>query len=165
MVLAPRRIERVEEIRRQMEDLHLPSQSWTDLHSAGRSAGVVIVDTMGELAALYGIATVAFVGKSLFSPGGGHSLLEPVVQGVPVIHGPFVENSAGTADQLGRLGAARLVRGSEDVVNQVHRIFRAPEESRSAALEAKHWIETQRGASSTLAKLALEYLTQARPSP
>jgi len=158
LMLAPRRIERVEEVRRLLAGLGLHSQNWSEFHPGARAAGVVVIDTMGELAKLYGIASVAFVGNSLFPPGGGHSLLEPAVQEAPVLHGPYVENSAGPADQLGRLGAARIVRSPKDMSDQVNRILGAPDEFRAAAHRARQWIETQRGASSALAELLMERL-------
>jgi len=163
LILAPRRLERLEEVRREIVGLHLPVCNWTDLHAGSRVDGVVIIDTMGELARLYAIATVAFVGNSLFPPGGGHSLLEPAVQGVQVTHGPCVENVAGNARQLGLLGASTMVRGYSDVVDHMKKTLESPEESRASVRRAMNWIETQRGASSALAEILLEGL-QSRKS-
>jgi 3-deoxy-D-manno-octulosonic-acid transferase len=164
LILAPRRLERLEQVRHQVAELGLPLKNLSSLHSGSPGPGVIITDTMGELAKLYSIATVAFVGNSLFPPGGGHSLLEPAIQGVPVLHGPYIENSAGPAAQLGQLGAAHVVRGFKDVIDQVNRILEAPEESRAASLRARQWIDSQRGASSTLAELLLENLKGANPA-
>lgn len=164
LILAPRRLERLEQVRRQVAELGLPLQNWTELHAGSPASGVVIIDAMGELARLYGIATVALVGNSLFPPGGGHSLLEPAIQGVPVLHGPYIENSAGPAAQLAQLGAAHVVRGFKDITDQVHRILEAPEEPRAASLRARQWMERQRGASSALAELLLGNLKGANPA-
>ncbi len=162
LILAPRRLERLEEVRREIVDLHLPLHNWTDLHSGSRADGVVIIDTMGELARLYSIATVAFVGNSLFPPGGGHSLLEPAAQGVPLMHGPYVENVAENAHQLGLLGASSVVRGYSDVVDYVKKILESPEDARASVRRAMKWIETQSGASSTLAETLLEGLQSSK---
>ncbi len=53
--------------------------------------GVFLIDTIGELAALYALANVAFVGGSLV-PRGGHNILEPAQHGVPIIVGNHTEN-------------------------------------------------------------------------
>jgi 3-deoxy-D-manno-octulosonic-acid transferase len=52
---------------------------------------IVVLDTIGDLAAVYGIADVAFVGGSLIKKG-GHNPLEPAQFGVPVVMGPSFEN-------------------------------------------------------------------------
>lgn len=66
-------------------------------------SGVLIVDTVGELRELYGIADIAFVGGSLFYRGsnkGGHNLMEPAVCGIPVVFGPHNYSFRDTAQQL-----------------------------------------------------------------
>ena len=66
----------------------------SELRSQGgslKSAHVVIVDTMGELARLYSLASLAIIGGS-FVPVGGHNPLEPLSFGVPVIFGPHMFN-------------------------------------------------------------------------
>jgi 3-deoxy-D-manno-octulosonic-acid transferase len=71
--------------------------------AAPGGAGIFVVDTVGDLRALYGIADVAFVGGSLFFRGsnrGGHNLMEPAVLGLPVIFGPFNFSFADTAREL-----------------------------------------------------------------
>jgi 3-deoxy-D-manno-octulosonic-acid transferase len=68
----------------------------------GRSS-VIIVDTVGELRELYGIADIAFVGGSLFyrsSNKGGHNLMEPAVQGIPVVFGSYHYSFRDTAREL-----------------------------------------------------------------
>jgi 3-deoxy-D-manno-octulosonic-acid transferase len=71
-------------------------------------ADVLVVDTIGQLAALYGLASAAFVGGSLV-PVGGHNLLEPVAAGVPVLFGPHTGHVAETAEALLRSGAGERV--------------------------------------------------------
>ena len=57
----------------------------------GPQCCVAVLDTMGELARVYAIATVAFVGKSLMK-GGGHNILQPIALGKPALFGPYMEN-------------------------------------------------------------------------
>ena len=59
-------------------------------------ADVVVLDTIGELATVYQLATVAFVGGSLVATG-GHNILEPAVFGKPIVFGPHMSNFAEIA--------------------------------------------------------------------
>jgi 3-deoxy-D-manno-octulosonic-acid transferase len=60
---------------------------------------VLLLDTTGELAAVYGLATVAFVGGTLV-PRGGHNILEPAALGIPAVIGPSMENFREIADRF-----------------------------------------------------------------
>jgi 3-deoxy-D-manno-octulosonic-acid transferase len=78
-------------------------------------ADVLVVDTHGELAALYAASTVAFVGGTLV-PVGGHNVLEAALAGVPVLFGPHLVNVADEARALVESGGARMVRNADDLV-------------------------------------------------
>ena len=73
-----------------------------------------LIDTLGELPAVYGAATVAFVGGSL-EPFGGHSPLEPAAAGAPVLFGPHTDNVAHPARELVSAGGARQVRDATEL--------------------------------------------------
>jgi 3-deoxy-D-manno-octulosonic-acid transferase len=68
---------------------------------------VLLVDTVGELAALYAVADLVFVGGSL-APIGGHNVIEPAVHGKAVVFGPHMSNFRDAARLL--LGAAAAVQ-------------------------------------------------------
>jgi 3-deoxy-D-manno-octulosonic-acid transferase len=55
------------------------------------AAGIFLLDSIGELASLYQLADIAFVGGSLV-PRGGHNILEPAYFGRPILVGPYMEN-------------------------------------------------------------------------
>ena len=79
---------------------------------------MLIVDTLGELAALYAAADVAFVGGSLFRRGrdkGGHNLMEPAILGLPVLFGPWNTSFAETARALRQAGAGAMVRDAGEL--------------------------------------------------
>jgi 3-deoxy-D-manno-octulosonic-acid transferase len=94
LVLVPRHPQRAAEIARALGELGAPPQRLTELRS-GRvepdATRPAIVDTIGELERVYGLADLCFVGGSLV-PHGGQNVLEPAAQGVPVITGPHVQN-------------------------------------------------------------------------
>jgi 3-deoxy-D-manno-octulosonic-acid transferase len=73
------------------------------------TADVVVLDTMGELAAAYALGTVAIVGGS-FVPRGGQNILEPAAQGVPVLHGPHMFLAPDQTSVLDGNGALQVRR-------------------------------------------------------
>ncbi len=76
------------------------------------AASVFLVDSIGELAALYSLATVAFVGGSLV-PRGGHNILEPALYGVPIVTGNHYENFRDVVNFFARRNAVRIVGVAE----------------------------------------------------
>jgi 3-deoxy-D-manno-octulosonic-acid transferase len=74
---------------------------------------VVLLDTIGDLAAVYGIADVAFVGGSLVKRG-GHNPLEPAQFGVPVVMGPSFENFRDVVGKMKAADAIRIVGGTTE---------------------------------------------------
>jgi len=90
LVLAPRHPERWDEVAGLIDASGYRFSRRTDLDTATR-ADVVLLDSLGELAALYAIATAAFVGGTLVATG-GHNPLEPAVHAVPVAVGPSMHN-------------------------------------------------------------------------
>jgi len=77
-------------------DWRLHPEGWLTPLQPG---AVVLLDTIGELASVYSLAAVAFVGGSLF-PTGGHNPLEPAQFGVPIVMGPHTHNFRGIAATL-----------------------------------------------------------------
>src|SRR5580704_12946860 len=76
MILAPRRPERFDEVAILLRQMEIPSWRRSLWQGEKLAGGVLLVDSIGELAALYGLADVAFVGGSLV-PRGGHNIIEP----------------------------------------------------------------------------------------
>jgi len=114
MILAPRHPERFERVAALLKNIGLRSwrrSAWTE--SDHRVAGgVFLLDSIGELAPLYSLATVAFVGGSLV-PRGGHNILEAARYGVPVLVGPHTENFREMVNLFRDAGAVRIVGPAE----------------------------------------------------
>jgi len=112
MILAPRRPERFAEVAKLLEQLgiHFWRRSlWSGDPIAG---GVFLVDTIGELAALYALGDVAFVGGSLV-PRGGHNIIEPAQHGVAIIVGNHTENFRDIVGLFQARDAVRVVGPAE----------------------------------------------------
>jgi 3-deoxy-D-manno-octulosonic-acid transferase len=136
---------------------------------AGRLAPgeVLLLDTLGELPALYGRAGVAFVGGSLARVG-GHNLLEPLQRGCPVVFGPHVANAAEAAALALGTGAGYQVDDEAGLRERVLDLLGDPEKARRRAAAARTALEGHRGATQrTLRMLArvIEGLGDAPPSP
>jgi len=112
MILAPRHPERFAEVAELVEKLGF--RLWRRSLWSGESlaGGVFLVDSIGELAALYSLATVAFVGGSLV-PRGGHNILEPALYGVPVVIGNHYENFRDIVNYFRERNAVRVVGVAE----------------------------------------------------
>jgi len=105
---------------------------------------VLLVDTMGELTALYASADVAFVGGSLTAVG-GHNLLEPAALGLPVLTGPSHENSKEIALLLLRRGAALEVANALDLAALLQGLLDDHAERRRIGVIGKDIVESNRG--------------------
>ncbi|MFY9843306.1 MAG: 3-deoxy-D-manno-octulosonic acid transferase [Terriglobales bacterium] len=112
MILAPRHPERFAEVADLVEKLGfrmLRRSLWSGEPLAG---SVFLVDSIGELATLYSLATVAFVGGSLV-PRGGHNILEPALYGVAIVTGNHYENFRDVVNFFARRNAVRVVGVAE----------------------------------------------------
>ena len=149
LILAPRRIERINEVVALLQKKNL---SFARRSSLEISEPVILLDTMGELAKVYSLGQMAFIGKSLIEPGGGHSLIEPLSHGVAVLHGPHIENIGHVADEAHTNGLAFTVHNAEEIVKTVHSLLRHKERRMELAEKAKKLIEDQQGASEKMAE-------------
>jgi 3-deoxy-D-manno-octulosonic-acid transferase len=124
---------------------------------------VVLVDTVGELAALYASADVAFVGGSLV-PIGGHNLLEPAALGLPVLTGPYYSNSRDIARLLLDRGAALEVADARALERALARLLADPEERRRRGASGRDIVEANRGSVARLLALMEPLLPAGRPA-
>src|SRR5439155_8659822 len=108
------------------------------------AAGVLLVDTIGELAALYALADVAFVGGSL-APRGGHNILEPAQHGVAIVVGNHTENFRDIVGLFQSRDAVRVVGPAE--LPLVFMELLADDRQREAlGRNARGTLDSQRGA-------------------
>ncbi len=107
---------------------------------------VFLLDTMGELLALYGLSHIALVGGSLLPGVGGHNLLEPAGLGVPVLFGPHTETCAEMAGMLLEARGGRVVRGVEDLAGALGELAADKTLRESMGRAARGVVEKNRGA-------------------
>jgi 3-deoxy-D-manno-octulosonic-acid transferase len=109
-------------------------------------AAVILVDTIGELGVLWGLADVAFVGGSLDGRRGGQNMIEPAGYGAAIIFGPHVWNFRDTAAKLVEAGAAVQVPDAGALELVVERLLRDPQERRRLGTAAQDFVRSQQGA-------------------
>ncbi len=105
---------------------------------------MILVDTIGELGAVWGLADVAFVGGSLLPGRGGQNMMEPAAFGASVMFGPHTANFRETVEQLLRHDAARRVADADDLARGLLADLDDPETAaaRGAAGRASSWPST-----------------------
>ena len=145
VILAPRHPERASEALESATGRGLMTVRRTHLDTAPASCDVVVLDTIGELAALYAMADVAFVGGSL-APTGGHNPIEPARHAVPVLTGPNVRNFAAVYDRFFQAGAARVVRDRGELTTAIKTLLADPDSARRAGEAGRELLARNAGA-------------------
>jgi 3-deoxy-D-manno-octulosonic-acid transferase len=155
LVIAARHPERFADVERlcRFEGLSTKRRSELAIDAEPRCDAVVL-DTIGELAQLYQVATAVFVGGSLVAAG-GHNILEPAVYGKPILFGPHMENFREIADTFLANGAAIQVRTGRELEEQVTALMGDPVRRARLGAAARALVEANRGAKDrTLAVIA-----------
>ncbi len=116
LIIAPRAVERADDVEQVVKRWGFNCSRFSKLDGFTDVNEIVIVDVIGELARLYAIGQAAYIGGSLVERG-GQNLLEPVFQGVPAVHGPYVHNFRDMAAFLGDKKRACAYK-----VNDVHEL-------------------------------------------
>ena len=164
LVIAPRHPERADHVHETVE--HYGFAVYRRSHAqagqpqpepAGPQARVAILDTIGELARVYAMATVVFVGGSLV-PKGGHNILQPLAQGKPVLTGPYMHNFRDVFELALRANVVRVVKNSEQLTAAAEALLDSPEEQAAWRERGLRMIAEQRGASARIAEALVTLL-------
>jgi 3-deoxy-D-manno-octulosonic-acid transferase len=151
MVLAPRHPERFAAVSALLQSsgaVWTKRSGWeqnsTTTVSPLKPGQIVLLDTIGELASVYSIAAVAFVGGALI-PAGGHNPLEPAQFGVPIVMGPHYANFSAITDDLRAQNAIRIA-SKDDLADSIVALLANPSEAQAMGERARHVFEQQAGA-------------------
>jgi 3-deoxy-D-manno-octulosonic-acid transferase len=147
LALAPRHLERTDEVERMLRAAGVSFAKASAMSEDSESAArLLLLDTMGELNALYRHATLAFVGGSLFPGRGGQSLAEPAAAGVPVLFGPFHANQLPIARALLSGEGGQVVRDEREFCAACAALLGDDRRRREAGLAARRSLEMLGGA-------------------
>ncbi len=159
MILAPRHPERFAAVVALLEKMSI--EFWRRSLWCGEAltGGVLLLDTIGELAALYGLADIAFVGGSLV-PRGGHNIIEPAQYGVATVVGNHTENFRDIVRLFQSRGAVRVV-GPAELPLVLMELLADDKERKALGQRAAETMQSQVGATERTARELQELL--ARP--
>jgi 3-deoxy-D-manno-octulosonic-acid transferase len=158
MILAPRHPERFAAVAALLEQMSIRfcrRSVWTGEKLGG---GVLLLDTIGELAALYALADIAFVGGSLV-PRGGHNIIEPAQHGVAIVVGNHMENFRDIVSLFQSLDAVRIV-GPAELPLVLMELLNNDEERRELGRRAAETMRSQSGATARTASELRQLLAQ-----
>lgn len=122
---------------------------------------VLLVDTVGELAAVWGLANIAYVGGSLTPGRGGQNMLEPAAYGAAVLFGPHTENFRDIVESLLAEEAAQVVRSADELTNRLRELLDAPQEVQRMGERARRVVQRHQGAAERTLALLLDQLPAA----
>ncbi len=157
MILAPRRPERFGEVAELLDALRI--RFWRRSLWSGDPVvgGVLLIDTIGELAALYALADIAFVGGSLV-PRGGHNIIEPALHGVPIVVGNHTENFRDIVTLFQSRDAVRVV-GPAELPLVLMELISNPSERQALGRRAAETLHAQTGATQRTVQALEKLLT------
>lgn len=144
LVVAPRHPERWPGVGAEIER-RLGRVARRSRPSDGPPPPAFLLDSMGELASVYRVATAAFIGGTLVATG-GHNPLEPARFGIPTVVGPWMENFRAMAEEFDRRGAWQRVDSATALGETWGRWLEAPEKARPIGDAAAALVEENRGA-------------------
>jgi 3-deoxy-D-manno-octulosonic-acid transferase len=159
LVLVPRHPERCDRVASGLE-----SRGEQVVRRSRRLAGaptlglppIILIDTVGELGAVWGLADLAFVGGSLFPGRGGQNMMEPAAYGAAVLFGPYTSNFREAVEGLLSCGGARRVANASALAQALLQDLDDPETAAIRGSAGRAFVLAQEGATArTLAQLDL----------
>jgi 3-deoxy-D-manno-octulosonic-acid transferase len=126
-IIVPRHPERHESVRKLLSEAGIPWRNRSELspEKPAASADVILLDTMGELAAVYGVADLVFIGGSLI-PHGGQNMAEPIALGKATLYGPHTHNFKATVRELRECRGALEVQNAAELERELIRLLGDP---------------------------------------
>src|SRR5271169_1516712 len=142
LVLAPRRPKRFD---RAAEALASAGIAFTRRSKMTGGSAALLLDSIGELGSLFGLADVVFMGGTL-ARRGGHNVLEPALFGKPVIVGPHMENFVEIASKFEQAGALVQIGGAVELAGAVRGLLDDGPRRERIGAAARAAAESERGA-------------------
>jgi 3-deoxy-D-manno-octulosonic-acid transferase len=123
--------------------------------------GVLLLDSLGELASLYRSAHVVFVGGSL-NGWGGHNVLEPALYGRPVVVGPHMQNFRAVAETLLSQGGMVQLAGGGELGPALLRLIENPRDAKQLGERGRDVAEKERGATARAVEVSAQLFRESR---
>ena len=144
LLIAPRRPERFLDVYDlcKIQDFNTAKRSAPDTLTLDTE--VVVLDSMGELLGMFLLSDYAFVGGSLV-PIGGHNVLEPIAMNIPVLCGPFMNNSKSICTDLKNANAILWTKNADDLVLSIIKLHQNPKQREQQIENATAVLEANKG--------------------
>jgi 3-deoxy-D-manno-octulosonic-acid transferase len=159
LIIGPREAHRFDEVYYLARDLGFRAIRRTELPAENQEYNVFILNTLGELGQVYGLADVAFVGGSLASIG-GHNVLEPAFFGMPVLFGPYTYNFAAMSQLLIKCGGGKMVADESELLHAMVELLGKKNKREQMGERAKRFVEQNQGALERVIGILKPYLEQ-----
>ena len=164
MILAPRHPARFDEVAEMLQARQLSAlrrttlpESEDEIRRRISQTEILLLDTIGELAEMVGVADVVFVGGSLV-PTGGHNVVEPAFWGKPILFGPHMNNFRDVASLFLKADAAIQVADAVGLADAVLRLLDHPADARRMGESAREVASQQAGAATRILNQMEEWL-------
>jgi len=157
-IVAPRHMQRLAEVEEMLKQKNVPFERLSDVKGAGRRTETILVDSIGDLAGLYSVASYIFCGGSLVERG-GHNIMEAAIFGRPVFYGPSMKDFSDAVELLESAGAGFQVSSPGVLTESILYFMDHPEEYEAAGRRAREIAVTQQGAARKQALLVQEVLS------
>lgn len=145
-IVAPRHPQRFEAVYQLLAQSGWHCQRRSRMQTVPANVDIVLLDTLGELAAFYGLADVAFVGGSLGPGIGGHNILEPAQMACVFATGPWTEDENGDLVTLQATGGARRIVDLAELTAVTQSWLAEPEARQRAARALQAELQSHQGA-------------------
>ena len=166
LILVPRHRERFDDVAKLVRDAGVVVARRSLLESSKRptSDSVILLDTIGELSACWGLADIAFVGGS-FGNRGGQNMIEPAAFGAAVLFGPNTWNFRDVVQTFKEANACVQLDSPEELTSTVARLLADQAERQSLGDAAQRAVKANSGATANTASLLTEILDSRTQQP
>ena len=165
LIVAPRKPERFDSFADALRDrgINHTRRSLLDSATNLELPGVLLLDTIGELAGIFSLAGAVFMGGTL-ARRGGHNILEPAIASCPIVIGPHMENFAAIAAEFRAAGAVVEIASAADLAPAIDALFAAPQKRSELARIALQLAESKKGVTARAVREILAAQDRAIPA-
>jgi tetraacyldisaccharide 4'-kinase len=164
LIIAPRRPERFPVVASKLAQAGVSFVRRSEGSASLTLPGVLLLDSIGELAGLFERATVVFMGGTL-PQRGGHNILEPAYFGKPVIVGPHMENFAAIMEEFSAADAVVKIDDPDALAGAVEALLTNPRRASEIGGRARALAEAKRGTAEHVVEQILAAAYESVPDP
>ncbi len=156
LIIAPRHPERFSGVKKLIKDSLFKVSSRTD-NELNNDHEVFLLDTMGEVPLFLAVSDISFIGGSLV-PIGGHNILEPAAQGLPIFIGPHFYNSEEVVREFIKNSACKVVEDKIQLATDISDLLINPDKAKNMGQRSLKLVSKNKGSTERLLALAIPIL-------